>query len=103
MVDIRPVFNQTFDRRRPANSGIKLTLLVAGSWLPLLVAGGLLTTPPLDISRSEVPILKIQTAFDSIQRDLHCLKNSNNVNRGVAGAKTANCRLTRTTAAWTRQ
>ena len=47
-----------------------LTLLVAGSWLPLLVAGGLFTTPP-DISRSNGPIFRMQTAFDSTQRDLH--------------------------------
>ena len=47
--------------------------LVAGSWLPILVAWGLFTTPPLDISRSNWPIFKIQTAFDSTQRDLHSL------------------------------
>ena len=47
-----------------------LTLLVAGFWLPLLVAGGLFTTL-LDISRSDGPIFKTQAAFDSTQRDLH--------------------------------
>ena len=47
------------------------TLLVAGSWLPLLVARGGCLGPPLHISRSNGPIFKIQTAFDSAQRVLH--------------------------------
>ena len=48
-----------------------LTLLVAGSWLPLLVAGGGCLGPPLDISGSYRSIFKIQTAFVSPQHDLH--------------------------------
>ena len=49
-----------------------LTLLVAGSWLPLLVAGGGgLFRTPLDISGSYRSIFKIQTAFVSPQHDLH--------------------------------
>ena len=48
----------------------QLTLLVAGSWLPLLVAGGLFRTP-LDISKYNGPIFKIQTKFDTAQRDLY--------------------------------
>ena len=52
-----------------------LTLLVAGSWLPLLVAGGAVyDPPPLDISRSNGPIFKIQTVYDSTQFDLHFKK-----------------------------
>ena len=48
-----------------------LTLLVAGSWLPLLVARGGCLGPPLDISGSYRSIFKIQTAFVSPQHDLH--------------------------------
>ena len=48
-----------------------LTLLVAGSWLPLLVARGGCLGPPLDISGSYRPIFKIQTAFVLPQHDLH--------------------------------
>ena len=52
---------------------LHLTLLVAGSWLPLLVAGGGggCLGPPLDISGSYRSIFKIQTAFVSPQHDLH--------------------------------
>ena len=70
-----------------------LTLLVAGSWLPLLVAGGLFTTPPpLDILSSNGLIFKIQTAFDSTQRDLHLKKIHKNIHGDSRGVKTANCR-----------
>ena len=49
-----------------------LTLLVAGSWLPLLVAGGGgVFRTPLEISGTYRPIFKIQTAFVSPQHDLH--------------------------------
>ena len=47
-----------------------LTLLVAGSWLLLLVAGGLFRTP-LEISGSYRSIFKIQTTSVSPQHDLH--------------------------------
>ena len=50
---------------------LSLTLLVAGSWLPLLVARGGLFRTPLDISGSYRSISKIQTAFVSPQHDLH--------------------------------
>ena len=52
----------------------ELTLLVAGYWLPLLVArggGGGLFRTPLDISGSYRSIFNIQTAFHSPQHDLH--------------------------------
>ena len=49
---------------------IALTLLVAGSWLSLLVAGGLFRTT-LGISGSYRSIFKIQTVFRSPQHDLH--------------------------------
>ena len=60
----------------PATNRVKggsfpLTLLVAGSWLPLLVAGGGCLGPPLEISGSYRSIFKIQTAFVSPQYDLH--------------------------------
>ena len=48
-----------------------LTLLVPGSWLPLLVARGGCLGPPLEISGSYRSIFKIQTAFVSPQHDLH--------------------------------
>ena len=38
---------------------------------PISGRGGGLFTTPLDISRSNGPIFKIQTAFDFAQRDLH--------------------------------
>ena len=46
-----------------SKSGGSFNPIVAGSSQPLLVAGGLFTTP-LDISRSNGPIFKIQTAFN---------------------------------------
>ena len=53
------------------NQEQNLTLLVAGSWLPLLVARGGGLGPPLEISGSYRSIFKIQTAFVSSQHDLH--------------------------------
>ena len=38
---------------------------------PISGRGGGCLRPPLDISRSNGPIFKIQTAFDFAQRDLH--------------------------------
>ena len=63
-----------------------LNLLVVGSWLPLLVAGGLFRTP-LYISRSKGLIFKIQTAFDSANVIYIYKKKLKNINRGVSGAE----------------
>ena len=69
---------------------------ISGRLLATPISGRGLFRTPLDISRSNGLIFKIQTAFDSTQRDLHLLKNKKNlenINRGYQGEINGNFQI----------